>query len=117
MLSSAHDDRLGRLERRSRETDVVQLWSVDAMDVTPFKVCGASRGGSESGSKSRWKRVGMIWKKVAGDREGRIAQIRCEAAGELVRTKYTHFQERIARSARIVQTQAHEGGRVGQSNS
>ena len=60
-LSSVRDDRLSHLERRSRSRDVVQLWSVDAMGVTLFKVCGTSRNGSESGLESKWKGAGMIW--------------------------------------------------------
>ena len=49
MLSSARDDRLGRLERRSREIDVVEVWSVDAMGGMPYKVGGTRIDRSREG--------------------------------------------------------------------
>ena len=38
MLFFARGDRLGLLERRVGERDVVQLWPLDEMDVMLFKV-------------------------------------------------------------------------------
>ena len=82
------------------------MWPVDAMGAMVFKVWAqVAMGRSQDESLDRREQEYFSKKK--------IAQIRREGAGELARTKYTHLQERTARSACIVQTQAQYGSRVG----
>ena len=57
VLFSAYDYRLGRLEKRSREGDVVQLWLVGAMDMMPFKVVAQVA----MGQSQDWSQVGREW--------------------------------------------------------